>query len=639
VNRNARRRTSICLLLLTLGFGAGARPEEEIRAFTAHSTKRTLSVSAENRWAVQGEAARDGEYRETLELAFTGSVYHPNLLSYSLQTRLGLQQQEDGQSLSHGLVADLHFLADLLKEKPYSLSLYTNHGEDYLDSDLFDTGRVRETDLGGFGYWDNALAPLTLSARKSWRETERDGLQSYEEALVLSGGLARSSPDRSAWTRLDYVYSDFDRRFGGLFAQEGRSHDLRLANRFGFGAGKNSSLSSTLYYLNLAGTLDSETLDLTEALELQHPLGLSSRYYYNLRGSRTPQAQSLSHRGELELQHRLYESLVTTLRGRGQLTAAADYRQAGLAPSLDLAYRKKIRGGYLSLSYDLAASWDRRESSSAQTGVLDETHTLTDGRLELLAYPEVDPGSVVVTDTAGAVTYVPGVDYELLMIGDRTQLRRIFSGVIGNGQEVLVDYLTSSGGSFEQLALSQTAGTRLELFEEALGLYYRYHRNRQPQEETSLDRLDQHLLGISLDLAPVSLGAEYEHYGSALLPYDGLRFQQGLSLPIGGRSLLTVQGAQSFLRLRETGAMQNQLELQAQYGLALGSFATLSAAAGYRRQAETGAPVLFLWTAKAGLGFRRGALSASLDYELRVSDTSGTGNWNHTARLSLAREL
>jgi hypothetical protein len=230
------------------------------------------------------------------------------------------------------------------------------------------------------------------------------------------------------------------------------------------------------------------------------------------------------------------------------------------------------------------------------------------------------------------------VDYELLLIGDRTQLRRILSGAIGNGQEVLVDYLTSSGGSFEQLALGQTAGTRLELFEEALGLYYRYQRNRQPQE-TSLDRLDQHLLGISLELAPVSLGAEYEHYGSALLPYDGLRFQQGLSLPLGGRSLLTVQGAQSFLKLRETGAMQNQLELQAQYGLALGSFASLSAAAGYRRQAETGAPALSLWTAKAGLGFRRGALAASLDYELRVTDTSGTGNWNHTARLWLAREL
>jgi hypothetical protein len=210
------RRTSICLLLLTHCLGAGARPEEEPRAFTVHSTKRTLSVSAENRWAVQEQTARDGEYRESLELDFTGSIYHPNLLSWSLQTRLGLLQQEDGQSLNQGLVADLHFLAGLLEEKPYSLSLYTNHGEDYRDWSLFETGRVRETDVGGFGYWDNAVAPLTVSARKSWRETERDGLQSYEEALVLSGNLARSSPDRNTWTRLDYVYSDFDRRYGEL---------------------------------------------------------------------------------------------------------------------------------------------------------------------------------------------------------------------------------------------------------------------------------------------------------------------------------------------------------------------------------------------------------------------------------------
>jgi hypothetical protein len=152
--------------------------------------------------------------------------------------------------------------------------------------------------------------------------------------------------------------------------------------------------------LNLAGTLDSDTLELTEALELQHPLGLSSRYYYNLRASRTDLTQSLSQRGELELRHRLYESLVSTLRGRGQLTAAADYREAVLAPSLDLAYRKKIRLGYLNLNYDLAASWDRRESSSAQTRVLDEVHSLSDGRLELLAYPG-NPASVVVSDGAG----------------------------------------------------------------------------------------------------------------------------------------------------------------------------------------------------------------------------------------------
>lgn len=633
------RRTWICGLLLSLCLGAGAGPDGEIRAFTVQSTKRSLTLSAENRWAVEEQASRNGEYRESLELAFTGSVYHPNLLAYTLETRLGLLQLGDGQSLSPGLIADLHFLADWLKEKPYSFSLYADHGEDYRDFDLFETARVLETAFGGSGSWNNALAPFSFSARKSWREEHRDGLDSAEEALVLAGSLTRGSPDRSDWSRLDYVYSDFDRSYGGLFAQAGRSHDLRLANRFAFGAAKASSLSSSISYLNLAGTLDSQTLELTEALELQHPLGLSSRYQYNLRASRTDLSQSLSHRGELAIQHRLYESLVSTLRARGELTTAEDYREAVLGPSLNLAYRKKIRVGFLNLNYDLAASWDRRDSSAAQTRVLDERHSLTDGRLELLDYPAVDPASVVVTDAAGAVTYVPGLDYELVSLGNRTQLRRILSGGISNGQEVLVDYLAAGGGSFEQLSLGQTAETRLELFEEALSLYYRYRRFRQPQVEASLDRLDQHLLGVSLDLAPLNLGAEYERYGSALLPYDALRFQQSLSLPVAGRSLLSVQGAQSFLRLLETGAMQNQLELQAQYGLNLGDFTTLSAAAGWRRQAETGAPVLSLWTAKAGLGYRRGALSAALEYQLRVTGTSGTGNWNHTARFSLARDL
>ena len=77
---------------------------------------------------------------------------------------------------------------------------------------------------------------------------------------------------------------DFDRRTVGLFAQQGRSHEVRLANSFAFGGARRHGLSSDLRFLNLTGTLRQNALDLTELLRLELPWGLAGQASYALRG-------------------------------------------------------------------------------------------------------------------------------------------------------------------------------------------------------------------------------------------------------------------------------------------------------------------------------------------------------------------
>ena len=257
-----KRSCVLLLAILPLAPALGLE-QEEVRAFTIRSDKRSATVSAENRW-IAPEAAgadRSGLYRQSVELDFSGSVYHPNFLAYALASRLGVSEWESGTAgpaTAYGLIADLHFLASFLQEKPYPFSFHFDRRDDYQEYSLFERARVAETALGGSGRWDNGWAPLLLSVEQSWKEEQQAARTVLQDELVLRAGLERASDDRRNLSRADYTLTVFDRRTVGLSAQQGSSHEARLANSFAFGGARQHGLSSALRYLALSGTLRAE---------------------------------------------------------------------------------------------------------------------------------------------------------------------------------------------------------------------------------------------------------------------------------------------------------------------------------------------------------------------------------------------
>ncbi len=645
-------RIPICSLALALAvaaIGPASPAEEGARPFTIESTRRALGVSTENHWVVQDPGASglppasDSLFRETLDLGFVGSVYHPNLMSYSLDAVLGLSQQADtaARAFQHSLIADLHFRTLWLQEKPLSFSLYADRGDGFHDIGTFEEARVKETALGGLLSWQNEAVPLTLSAEKRIRDETRDTQGFFEDSLVLAGGLSRTSADERVVSRLNYTFSDFDRRVGDTFRQAGISHDARFFNSLRFGRSEGNQLSSSLYYLNLRGTEDTETFDLAETLELRLPLNLSSSTFYGLHATGPGASRTISQQGRLQLRHQLYESLTTSLDLRGGLTQAPDYREGSLGPGLDLLYRKRISFGYLNLDYGAGADWRSRQAEAAAIHILDERLRLSDGTVTFLTNPGVESASIVVTDAAGTTVYAPGVDYTVAEVAGRTRVSRLPTGSIPNGAEVLVDYTAATDPSFAYVALAQTAGLRFDLLEEKLALYYRFRSELYPAaaglHAASLERVANHTLGASLIFQPLSCSAEYERHGSSLSPYQALRFQENLSLPIAGRSLLAVQGSQNLVWFRDSGERQGFLDLLARYDYSLWESAVLYAGAGYRLQSGTEAERQSLWLARAGFDFKRGRLAFALGYEFKASSWPGDGQWNHTLSAWLKR--
>ena len=170
---------------------------------------------------------------------------------------------------------------------------------------------------------------------------------------------------------------------------------------------------------------------------------------------------------------------------------------------------------------------------------------------------------------------------------------------------MLVDYSATSDPSFQSFQLAQAAGVHFELLEQRLSLYYRYAGRRYPSAIPALspEVTDDHRLGLGFNLPPVRASAEYQHHGSSVLPYDVLRGQQSLALPIGGRSLLSLQGSESLVRFAARGLSQGFLEATARYNLSAGQYLALSAAGGCRLQAETGKSTAAPVERPGGAGF------------------------------------
>ena len=611
-----KRAWALLLAILPLAAEPACPLEQEgVRAFTIRSDRRSVTVSAENRWLeAAGEADRSGQYRQSLELDFSGSVYHPNFLSYALASRLGVSEWEDGaagQPPTYGLIADVHFLASFLQEKPFPFRFHLDRLDDLQEYSLFERARVAETALGGTAHWNNRWAPLLLSVEQSWKEEQQSARTLLQDELVVRAGL--ESVGRNVLTRADYTFMDFDRRTVGLSAQPGRSHEARLANSFAFGGARRHGLSSSLRFLNLTGTLQQNTLDLTELLRLEMPWGLSAQASYSLRGSWDSHAEAVANQGRLQASHQLYESLTSTLGLDGSFTTASSFRQGTVGPDLQLQYTKKIRPGTLKLDYRLDTRYEDRQVSVQTASITDERHTLQDGVVTLLDLSNVIPSTISVTDVSETIVYAEDLDYSITVIGDRVQLRRL---LLPNNTEVLVDYSATNDPSFQSFLLAQAAGARVELFEQRLSLYYRYRGSRYPQATPgfSLEVADEHLVGVGFNLPPVVASAEYQHHGSSTLAHDALRGQQSLALPLGGCSLLSLQGSESLVFFPVQGLSQGFLEVTARYNLSAGRFLGASAAGGWRLQTETGRPAQSLWSAQAGLDFRRGLLAASAKY-------------------------
>lgn len=638
------------LLILITGHGYTQSTDDEIKLVSLENDLRAIRLNTEHWGKGHGlpEEYLKGFYEENLVLGFYGSVYHVNLVNYNLDLELGLSQQDTrGQgkeAFDNAFISNLSLTTNWLKEKPYSFSTFVDWRDHTQNYELFERLNIKEFLYGGSGQFTNEVAPFYYTIEKSEREETSALRVSLEDVFTVDLGVSTASKAFDSLSKFDYTHNDFLHQSHNANEQIGKSHSVSVSNSLSFGSEQaKSRLNSSIRYMSLRGTQNTDSLNLAQNMDLRHGPDLSSRFSNNINWTENEVIEVASHQARIRLEHQLYESLSTTADVFGSVTGATNYNEQSYGPSVDFKYRKNIMIGFLNLDYHVSNNFKRRNASTQEILIVDERHTLTSGVITFLENFDIDENTVLVTDTSGTTAYVPNMDYALVGVGGgRIQISRMAGGNISNGSTVLVDYMTTKNNSFDYILLKQKGGVRMEFLDGGLSVSYRILTQQFPQsdgmEKRVLDIVNGHTLGASLDIFPLNMSFEYEDYDSSISPFIAVRLRQSVSFPFL-RSRLNFQSSQGVTQFEHGDQKQRLSSFNVQYILPISQSAVLSLSSGFQSQDGTGISST-LSTAKASFAFQKGLLAFKAGYEFEGENIPiGNQKSDHLFYMELKRRF
>ena len=600
------------------------------------SLRTDVEVESEKR-TVQGSApiSRERVYvAPTLKLIVDGSVYHPNLMEYHIDVEGGAAVQSE--TLQTGSVKNTetagnetdtleryHLMARFFKEKPYITTLYADKDQQFRDYDFFSRVEVDNDQYGlESGYWAGPV-PFKLSALHHEEQTigfDREYSQT-DYTVTLRAQNRRGLYDS---TEASYTFYDFSRQDQNVATDKGINHSIDLNDTETFGTAERVRLNSTIYYYDL-GTqaAPSTSASAQEHMLIKHREHLESSYDYSFdRHTADPAEEDQTHQGQVSLRHQLYESLVSTLDVHGLTQeASGDGSTLGInryGVGLNESYTKKLdTWGHLSMGYTGRIDQEQRTSSGTTLNVVNESHRLTDGAITLLNQPRVDVSTIRVTDATGAITYRELLDYQVINLGQMTQIQRVPGGLITNGQSVLVSYTVTNQSSADFQTLFNQVQFRLDLFGDLLGLYARYGRTAPSNVDTNVvivaDITDTSV-GLDAHWQWLRTGAEYEDYQSNLAPFQTSRLFQSFLFEPTGNSSLSLDLSENWTTYLDANRRLTAYQAIGRYRLQFGPYLAWNVEGGVRTQRGEGFDQ-DLTTARTTADFNMGKLILQLGYQ------------------------
>ncbi len=343
-----------------------------------HLTDKQESVATERE-------SESTVFEEWLRLKTRGDVYHPDLFNYSVAVGAGLSQQHldtDGVSdWSSDTLNEYEVSGEILRAKPYSGTVNASKSEDVIARQFL--GPLQA---------DRQSEAATLSLRsESWpmqfqysrSETAQEGFTPAQADFFLRRDERfrySVSHDFSEASHLRFAYDRTDARQRSLGAVLDTLTDTyTLSHDYVFGPNDLHRLDSLVNYLDQTGDFEFENLRWQERLKLQHTPTVLSRYNLQYTELDRQALTSEQIRGQAGIEHRLFESLVTSLDGflsRTDLGRQGDISQDGAI--LALNYRKTNPLGMLLSSYTANVTRSDQSGAGGKGTNVADPHTATD---------------------------------------------------------------------------------------------------------------------------------------------------------------------------------------------------------------------------------------------------------------------
>jgi hypothetical protein len=595
-------------------------------------------------------------------IASQGSIYHPNLLTFSEDVTLGWNSDSASSKgpdynrnrNDDGLLARYLARVNLLPSKPLNASFFAAQDHTYRDYGTFGTYTVDSSRVGGNVQYDSSA--LSLNADFGQRHEETSGLTDNSQVFETYLNFVGINRRKFGQTTLTYRVDEFDTTQNSNPRLTSLNQSVGVSDSETFGSRRQFTSTTGLGYgLSEYGSQETETFSANENFNANLRPNLDG--YANLNYSRNQLRPYTSDivRGAMGVRHRLYESLVSNLDVHGShqensgLNTSYTSDRYGLG--LYESYTKKVQS-WGRLSAGLGGSVDHEEdhSNAGTVTTFNEPHQLylptSPGYQPVyLDHPRVEAGSIQVN--AGADVLVEPADYEVVTSGELTEIKLVVPPSAhlqsllqtNDNLAVTVTYRSESisDASFEQFTVS--AQIRLDMFGK-FGVYGRVNwvDNNAPVEVLSQTLTDL-VAGADYYWRWIRAGAEIEDYESNFTKYQAARFYQNFSFQPTAVSTLNVNFNQRFYRFPDD-RHQDLYQFLTRYNIQIMTALSWYLEGGATWQSNMGSEQFF-GSARTGINWTRGKLSVRAGYEYNTQTTT-SGQWTedrdkHRVFLNLKR--
>lgn len=419
-------------------------------------------------------------FRERLTVETRGSVYHPALLKFTMRLEPEFNQiiedHDPGEDIRDTPFLPNYFAeATLLAPKPYTLRVFGSRSETTLRSAFAESSDTTIDTFGADLFLKYRILPTTIGYVH--RESDQTGFFDSQEDRDDFRLTTRHFTQRTN-TVLNSTFSDSSRISDGVITDITTANN-NIQNDFDIGGDKKKTLNSFLNYrISESNTFDTSDLRLTEQFNWRHTETLRTNYNftYNTNESGGFNFDSLFFGAGLT--HLLYENLTTNFGADATFNDFTGGEEDIYGTHLTFAYRRKIPWGRLTLNTGFDYKVTARQGGDVLIQVSNEPHVLSTGEVTLLQNNNVDIDAIVVTNEAGSIVYVEGIDYTVEPFDASVRISRIPFGAIADGQLVLVSYQFLSDPSFDDAVFRQSYGGQLNLWN-ALSLSYGFRKADQ----------------------------------------------------------------------------------------------------------------------------------------------------------------
>jgi len=513
-----------------------------------------------------------------------GSVYHPNLLQFHLNSEgaFGWAEQS-GSSPSRGsqyeYLGRFSGTADILDSKPLHGSVFGDYDHSFRDYDFFSRLTVDSWRYGARAVYTQD--PWTLTTSYTHRDETSYGrsynytnvVENVSTNVVRFNGITELHDDTVAAdvrherlhgsSSLNYTFNQYSRDDAGLFGN-GQDHVFAAGDNENFGDHGQHRLYNSASYTHRENDFEpSDEVTARSSLNLEHRPDLSSLYDLNYDRFESGNFQSDNYYAQGQLRHQLYDSLVSTLIVEGADNEARDGGGDG--------FTRRFGGGF-------AESYTKRLSSIARlrlsntllvnhvesrgiSSVENETHSFTTGTGGappgnfFLNQANVKSASIHIFNVARTREYTRGIDYLVFVEGALTRIQRqVNAGVPTMDDTVTVDYQAEPTPEGNYETLSEAFSVRVDFWNNLWGIYSRLNLFANNADDAlRVQDLFSVAVGTDLTWHWLRAGAEFEYYDSTFSAYRSTHLFQGASFSLDGASSISADVNETWTKYLNSG--------------------------------------------------------------------------------------